>query len=75
MDIKLTNTQVPTTYQRPLLVLQPVASRTVPVSADDIIDCVEIRTERREQPKNRTVQYTLSDNTRKEKGTLIDLWI
>jgi hypothetical protein len=75
MDLKLTNTQVPTTYQRPLLVLQPVASRTVPVSADDIIDCVEIRTERREQPKNRTVQYTLSDNTRKEKGTLIDLWI
>jgi hypothetical protein len=75
MDLKLTNTQVPTTYQRPLLILQPVASRAVPLSADDIIDCVEIRTERREQPKNRTVQYTLSDNTRKEKGTLIDLWI
>ena len=80
MDIKPPNTQistiVPAVYQRAVRTLQRAAFQTLPVSPDDIIDCVEINTGKPSPANTNIIRYKPSDNPpTKGKGTLIDILI
>jgi hypothetical protein len=80
MDIKTPNTQtsitVPVAYQRAVQTLQRTSLPTSPISSDDIIDCVEINTERHSPINTQKPLYKPSDKPGVYgKGTLIDIWI
>ena len=74
MDIKPPNTQipiiVPVAYQRAVRALQSATLHTLPVSPDDIVDCVEIQTGKPSPANTNIIRYKLSDNPHiTDKGT------
>lgn len=80
MDIKLPNDQVfitvPVAYQRAVQTLHRTSLPDSPISSDDIIDCVEINTERHSPINAQIPLYKPSDQPPlNSKGTLIDIWI
>jgi hypothetical protein len=80
MDIKTPHAQTlittPVAYQRTVQTLQRTSLPTSPISSDDIIDCVEINTERHSLINTQISLYEpLDKHPLNSKGTLIDIWI
>ena len=79
MDVKSSNTQiivtVPATYQRAVPLVQQVSLPSSPVSPDDIVDCVELRSGKTSQANRQIIRYSPPDSSRiKEKGKFVDIW-
>lgn len=80
MDVKPPNNQistaVPAQYQRSVQILRSPIPRAEPVSPEDIVDCVEIKSESPPPSANRPViKYGPIDRSRSDKGAIIDIWI
>jgi hypothetical protein len=67
---------VPAHYHRAVTLLQHASIPSAPVSPDDIVDCVELRTGKASPAKRQIITYRLSDSPRiKDRGKLIDIWV
>jgi hypothetical protein len=80
MDVKSPNTKIPIAipahYQLAIPLLQHASHPSAPVSTDDIVDCVELRSGRTLPAKRQVVSYRPSDSPpNKNKGQIIDTWI
>ena len=79
MDVKSPNAQisitVPAQYQRAVPLLQHASLSSSPVSPDDIVDCVELRSGKNSPANRQIITYRPSDSSRiKNKGQFIDIW-
>ena len=79
MDVNPPNNQIsspfPVLCHRPVKILRSPIPLTVPVSPDDIVECVEIKTENSPSSENRhVIKYGPGDRLRTDKGAIIDIW-
>jgi len=66
---------VPASYERPVRMPQRAVPLTGPVSPDDVVDCVEIRSGEIPAAKDPSPLYATPEKPSKTKGTLIDIRI
>lgn len=80
MDVKSPNARIPITvpaqYQRAVPLLQHVSLPSSSVSPDDVVDCVELQTDKPSPANMQIIRYRYSDSPRiKNKGQFIDIWV
>lgn len=79
MDVKPTPiaipSAVPASYQRSVRMPQRAVPLTSPVSPDDVVDCVEIRSGEIPAAKDTAPPYGAPEKPSQTKGTLIDIRI
>jgi hypothetical protein len=75
MDVQSSTSQLPALYQRPAPSLMESRPYVPSLYPEDIVDCIEIRTERISPAKTEVTHYVSFASPVIEKGSLIDLFI